>query len=597
MTDNKTLPFTGDGDATSTVATDEIGGVDFQRVKFTLGADGVNDGDVSDENPLPAKTAVVAHGRLTSLMQTRRDWRSILVKSNGDVIACVYGGGIYLQTAGVGDFVDTGEASRNWVGLCEAPNGDVYASVYSGDIYVQTGGAGSFVGLGGTSRGWWGMCVNPANGDVYAVVYAGDIYVRAGGSGSFTAIGGTTRNWLAICADSVGNVWATADTGIYKRPLGSGSFYTISVPSTIGVSFTSIAVARDGSYLFAAASDAQRLIVIPVQYDLVAIPNVAQQLVPTAYGIAISDSGKMYVTTAYFGSPDQTKGEIMYADLGFVSPGDFVKPKVNRNGAQAVCLEDWDMPGRGVRVGDFGGVRAETGHVPHDYPAKESVAYAEVRPTLVGGYASAAAPTDVSADGDAVRAWHLRNGAQATVLTAAGALIGGDATNGLDVDVTRVPTDPFGANADAAVVTDASGSISAKIRGLVKLLAEKISVYLSPSTSGGLSSFAASAAPSGTILQNTPRAVKSGAGQLYGWYIYNPESAVSFVHFWDAAVGSVTVGSTAPKFTLPIPAGGAANVLGPHGIPFATAITVAATTTAGGSTSPATGVTLTAFYF
>lgn len=59
-------------------------------------------------------------------------------------------------------------------------------------------------------------------------------------------------------------------------------------------------------------------------------------------------------------------------------------------------------------------------------------------PVAVGGRASAAAPTDVSADGDAVWAWHLRNGAQATVLTAAGALIGGDATNGLDVDVTRV---------------------------------------------------------------------------------------------------------------------------------------------------------------
>lgn len=34
-------------------------------------------------------------------------------------------------------------------------------------------------------------------------------------------------------------------------------------------------------------------------------------------------------------------------------------------------------------------------------------------PLLVGGYASAAAPADVSADGDAVRAWLLRNGAQA----------------------------------------------------------------------------------------------------------------------------------------------------------------------------------------
>jgi hypothetical protein len=59
-------------------------------------------------------------------------------------------------------------------------------------------------------------------------------------------------------------------------------------------------------------------------------------------------------------------------------------------------------------------------------------------PVLGGGYASAAAPSNVSADGDAVRAWFLRNGAQCMNVTAAGALVGGDATNGLDVDVTRV---------------------------------------------------------------------------------------------------------------------------------------------------------------
>lgn len=59
-------------------------------------------------------------------------------------------------------------------------------------------------------------------------------------------------------------------------------------------------------------------------------------------------------------------------------------------------------------------------------------------PLIVGGRAQATAPTDVSADGDAVRAWFLRSGALATVLTAAGNLIGGDAANGLDVDVTRV---------------------------------------------------------------------------------------------------------------------------------------------------------------
>lgn len=61
-------------------------------------------------------------------------------------------------------------------------------------------------------------------------------------------------------------------------------------------------------------------------------------------------------------------------------------------------------------------------------------------PMKIGGYAKAAAPADVSGDGDRVNAWFLRNGAQAAVLTAGGALIGGDATNGLDVDVTRVPS-------------------------------------------------------------------------------------------------------------------------------------------------------------
>lgn len=71
------------------------------------------------------------------------------------------------------------------------------------------------------------------------------------------------------------------------------------------------------------------------------------------------------------------------------------------------------------------------GDVAHD-------AVAAGNPLLVAGYASAAAPSDVSADGDAVRAWRLRNGAGAVVVTAAGALVGGDATNGLDVDVTRV---------------------------------------------------------------------------------------------------------------------------------------------------------------
>lgn len=87
----------------------------------------------------------------------------------------------------------------------------------------------------------------------------------------------------------------------------------------------------------------------------------------------------------------------------------------------------------GGSSGGAGSAVTAVGTVDHDASATG------VDPLLGGGYASAAAPTSVSADGDAVNAWYLRNGAQAMVITAAGALVGGDATNGLDVDVTRLP--------------------------------------------------------------------------------------------------------------------------------------------------------------
>jgi len=89
--------------------------------------------------------------------------------------------------------------------------------------------------------------------------------------------------------------------------------------------------------------------------------------------------------------------------------------------------------GVAVTQGTASNLNAEVqGDAAHDAPVTGN-------PVLMGGRAQATAPTDVSLDGDAVNAWVLRNGAQATALTAAGALIGGDAANGLDVDVTRLP--------------------------------------------------------------------------------------------------------------------------------------------------------------
>ncbi len=52
----------------ATIAADNIGGVLHQRVKVTIGPDGVNDGDVSAANPLPTTT-----GPLEWFMRQIRD--------------------------------------------------------------------------------------------------------------------------------------------------------------------------------------------------------------------------------------------------------------------------------------------------------------------------------------------------------------------------------------------------------------------------------------------------------------------------------------------------------------------------------------------
>lgn len=48
------------------IASDDIGGVQFPRSKIVIGADGVNDGDVSSANPLPVSLASVPSHAVTN---------------------------------------------------------------------------------------------------------------------------------------------------------------------------------------------------------------------------------------------------------------------------------------------------------------------------------------------------------------------------------------------------------------------------------------------------------------------------------------------------------------------------------------------------
>jgi hypothetical protein len=53
MADNTQITLATDGDI---IATDDIEGIKYQRVKITLGGDGTNDGDASSSNPIPVNS-------------------------------------------------------------------------------------------------------------------------------------------------------------------------------------------------------------------------------------------------------------------------------------------------------------------------------------------------------------------------------------------------------------------------------------------------------------------------------------------------------------------------------------------------------------
>jgi hypothetical protein len=116
----------------------------------------------------------------------------------------------------------------------------------------------------------------------------------------------------------------------------------------------------------------------------------------------------------------------------------------------------------------------------------------------------------------------------------------------------------------------------------------KMNVVPSPVTSGGLS------VASGNILA-TATAIKSSAGQVYGWFIYNNNSTQTYVQFYNSTTGSTTVG-TAVVFAIGIPANSGANVTFPIGITFSTAITIAAATVFHGNTGPTNFLEYNIFY-
>jgi hypothetical protein len=158
----------------------------------------------------------------------------------------------------------------------------------------------------------------------------------------------------------------------------------------------------------------------------------------------------------------------------------------------------------------------------------------------------------------------------------------------------------LGSKADAATCATTNTAIAclrqidADVKGPIPTQASTVPI-------GGVSALAAASGGATPSLQGalstTVQSIKSSAGSLYMVLCYNPNATVEYVQVFNIASGSVTLGSSTPLMSIPVPAtqnGGWSMSAVPAA--FGTAMSWAATTTFNGSTAPGTGLTCNALY-
>lgn len=122
--------------------------------------------------------------------------------------------------------------------------------------------------------------------------------------------------------------------------------------------------------------------------------------------------------------------------------------------------------------------------------------------------------------------------------------------------------------------------------------ASPVSVIIADgSAAGGTSTYSAQGGTSAALLTNSAITVKNTPGFLYGVDFINLGTVAAFVQIFDLAT-TVTPGTTVPKLSKWVPAGGAWEEKFCAGgqIAFANGIQMLATTTPTGNTAPATGI-------
>jgi hypothetical protein len=372
-------------------------------------------------------------------------------------------------------------------------------------------------------------------------------------AGMLMCFNGTT--WDRVRGDTTNGIFANVKTSVL--PTGASTAAKQPALGTAGTPSADVITVQGVTSMTALKVDGSG-VTQPVSGTVTA--NLSSANVTNAGTFAVQDSQKV-VDNAGF-----TDGTTPVNPVGFVfdevagtalTENDAAAARVDSKRAQVLVLEDATTRGRRATVSAGGAVLTDASATTQPVSGTVSItANSAVNVAQVAGTA-----TDTNSGVKSA-------GTQRMVLATDQPQL----TNALKVDGSAVTQPISSAVGSPAFVTP------------------------TPSTTGGWTPTIA------TAQTTTVKAIKSSAaGTFGGYYIFNPNSAAAYVQVFDVATaGAVTLGSTTPTMVYCIPGnasgGAAANVEYSNGVHMANGIQLACTTTATGSTAPATGLDMTILF-
>lgn len=595
MADNVTL---NSGSGGATLATDDVSGVQFQKVKLDVGGDGAT-AMLSNSNPVPVGDAggsltvdntvlsVVGNGTAATAQRV-----TIASDSTGVIGVGDNGGSLTVDgTVAVSGTVTVGShAVTNAGTFATQESGAALTSLQLIDNVVVVEDAAHSSGDSGVMP----LAVR-RDADTSLVSADGDyapLQVNAAGSlkVAITAGAGSGGTSIADAAaftratTSVTPVAGVVETSAPTLTNGNTGAISLTTAGAVRVSVASggiAAVVEDA----ASAGGEDGIMVLAVRRDSASSGVSADG---DFAALSVDSTGALRVVgssgTTQYAEDVASAGAESLCLMGAVrrdtaasssgTDGDYSTINVNASGRLYTSATiDAALP---AGTNAIGKLSANSGVIIGDVnvttlPAVAGGAAQDVaitgNPVPTGYRASTATPTAMSADGDVVYPWATREGASVI----AGAIVDDAA---FTVATSRVT--PIGLMADES----STDSVDEGDVGVPRITLDRKTI---------VTPYVHAAAGGHTPYQNldcdeTEDDIKTSAGKLFWVHVINLTASKRYIKFYNATAANTTVGSTTPVLTFPIPTVGDTNGagftinFGDAGVQFDTAICVAATT-------------------